>query len=230
MSGGRGVADRVTGETLHREVAEAAKRSRQTITAFAKPLWKYATWTRLEQLRIAKSPKPETVERIRHFIATGEVREAAPAEGPSRNAVEEARRIEQAASATERVEEARAEARVVHATRRPGETLAEAVAREAREREDRFRNATRLTTMHPLPATADEDPEGDLGQMTVDRRERELEELETPSSVLRRAQRDWPDQCSKVKAIAGELGVTLGEAWRMVISAGVDCLSDPEAV
>lgn len=53
--------------------------------------------------------------------------------------------------------------------------------------------------------------------------------LASPSALLRRAQQDWPDQCERVRGVAAEIGVSLGEAWRRVIAAGVDCLSDPEA-
>lgn len=91
--------------------------------------------------------------------------------------------------------------------RGPGESIA-----------DRFRR---------LANEADEEEQAALAEAeAIERRERDLERLPSPSAVLRRAQRDWPDQCRDVGAIAAELGISLGECWRRVIKAGVDCLRE----
>lgn len=50
--------------------------------------------------------------------------------------------------------------------------------------------------------------------------------IEDPSSLIRRAQQDWPEQAAKVAAIAARIGVRSGEAWRQVIAAGVEALSE----
>lgn len=93
------------------------------------------------------------------------------------------------------------------AKREPGESVA-----------DRFRR---------IAAELDEEEADALAEAEADeRRERDLERLPSPSAVLRRAQRDWPDQCEAVKAIAEEIGIGLGECWRRVIKAGVDCLRE----
>lgn len=185
----------------------------------------------------ARFPKPATVKRIRDFIARhGEGGEPIDP-SLSTNTITETRRAATAREDKARIEGRRELGERSLLARRPGETLAEAVKRHAAEREDRFRNATRLTTRHPLgplaPEPSLEPLSGDdpgVGEWTEARRSKDLEELASPSSVLRRAQRDWPDQCERVRAIAAELGVQLGEAWRRVIAAGVETLSDPESI
>jgi hypothetical protein len=236
--------DRPTGAELCAALDVAALAGGEAIYEFIKPLSDYPHQF-YSQLREAKRPKLHTVARVRALIAGEDVpaarnklpdvvtcrREEREERGlpPSGRELRDARQLEQLADKREREAERRMESDVAVSSRKPGETLAEAVARTASEREERFRNATRLTTAHPLPLSEDELADRGLGELSEERRVRELDELASPSSVLRRAQRDWPDQCERVKAIAGELGVTLGEAWRRVIGAGVECLSDPEA-
>lgn len=103
----------------------------------------------------------------------------------------------------------RRQAETARETREPGESIA-----------DRFRRLARELDEEAEAAAAEAEAE--------ERRERDLERLQSPSAVLRRAQRDWPAQCRDVAAIAGELGIGLGECWRRVIKAGVDCLRDCE--
>lgn len=96
-----------------------------------------------------------------------------------------------------------------HETRQPGETVA-----------DRFRR---------LAAEVDaEEADGgeDDGDLRDRRRAQALADVPTPSDLIRRAQKDWPDQAAKVAAIAAELGVGRGEAWRRVIVAGLKALSE----
>jgi hypothetical protein len=85
---------------------------------------------------------------------------------------------------------------------------------------DRIRRLAREADEEELAAQAEIEAQ--------ERRERDLERLTSPSAVLRLAQRDWPAQCRDVSAIANELGISLGECWRRVIKAGVDCLRDCE--
>jgi hypothetical protein len=83
---------------------------------------------------------------------------------------------------------------------------------------DRIRRLAREADEEELAAQAEIEAQ--------ERRERDLERLTSPSAVLRLAQRDWPGQCEDVAGIAKELGIGLGECWRRVIKAGVDCLRD----
>lgn len=119
-------------------------------------------------------------------------------------------------------------------------TIADQVKAEAMAKADRRALATKISTgLEPLPAEsladrfhrlareADEEEQQALAEAEADeRRERDLERLASPSAVLRRAQRDWPQQCQDVASIAKELGIGLGECWRRVIKAGVDCLRE----
>jgi hypothetical protein len=94
-------------------------------------------------------------------------------------------------------------------TRRPGETMADRIKRLAAEVDDE-------------EAAAD-------AALAVERRAREGDELATPSSLLRRAERDWPELCVRVRSLAERLGVQLGEAWHRVMIAGVDSVNEAEA-
>lgn len=73
------------------------------------------------------------------------------------------------------------------------------------------------------PATPANETVGDRFRRLA--REVDEEELGSPSGVLRRAMKEWPDQCAAVQAFAREQGIHLGEAWRRIIAAGVTALS-----
>lgn len=241
--------DHPTGEQLLAEIdAFVARVPGLSRARFGVAIGRRAICYRLETVR---HPRPETAGLVRRFIADPPDMAPYTADSPSVSrskreemglppslkAITDSRAAREQSARREREEEALSEAEVARATRRAGETLADAVRREARDREDRFREATRLTTRNPISAPARphtnplaeaEEDDPDVGAVAAHRRQRELEELTSPSSVLRLAQRDWPDQCAKVKAIAAEMGVGLGEAWRQVISAGVMCLAEAE--
>lgn len=78
----------------------------------------------------------------------------------------------------------------------------------------------------PLPGTEQLPRDCDLGEVTAERREREIRDISSPSALIRRAQREWPDACRKVAAAAEQLGLPLGEAWRRAIFAGVDAMAE----
>lgn len=122
-------------------------------------------------------------------------------------------------------------------------TIADEVKAEAQANGQRRTMARKIsaTAMDPLPPPAetmadkfrrlarelDEEEQAALDEAEAEeRRERDLDRLTSPSAVLRRAQRDWPTQCADVAAMAKELGIGLGECWRRVIKAGVDCMRD----
>jgi hypothetical protein len=58
----------VTGEQLHRELSEAARAAGMSLQRFARPLFSEPNW-KLEQLRIARKPKPSRIARVRALIA-----------------------------------------------------------------------------------------------------------------------------------------------------------------
>lgn len=121
----------------------------------------------------------------------------------------------------------------------PGPSVSDQVKAEASDKGQRRSLARKISTgLTPLPRAetiADkfrrlaeevdsEEAEALAEAEAVERRDRDLDRLPTPSAVLRRAKRDWPQQCADVQALAKELGVSLGEAWRRTIAAGVDCM------
>lgn len=211
-------AERLTGEQLYQQLRVAAEKAGVPFSRYVRPAFASADF-----LRHAKHPTRKTIERARALMA-GEIKlgELSPNKRFQGQRAEEATASSQQVALLRDINETRHEER--------DRRVREVVAREAEERAARRHQARRLTVAHPLDAgDAVSDALLDRIDTASDRRQRELEELPTASSVLRRAQRDWPDQCDKVKALAAELGVTLGEAWRRVIGAGVDCLTDPEA-
>lgn len=231
-----------TGVDLADELAREAAARGITLIAFARGLWPNNTQTALMQLRQARRPKAYTIARVRALIAN-EPLPAVPAKpegvvtctraareerglAPSGRMIREEKSLELRSRERAKIEAQRDICETRHDRREA--SAREIAAREAEARTARHAQAYRLTTRHPLDL-ADEADDEDAGALSADRRAREVEDLDSPSAVLRRAQRDWPDQCDKVKALAVELGVTLGEAWRRVIGAGVDCLTDPEA-
>lgn len=101
-----------------------------------------------------------------------------------------------------------------HEVRRPGEALADAIDRAA----------SLKSRLLAIGAQID----AEEAEEQARRRDQELTTLGSPSALLRRAQRDWPEQCAGVKAVAAELGIGLAEAWHRVIKAGLDCLAEDE--
>jgi hypothetical protein len=54
-----------------------------------------------------------------------------------------------------------------------------------------------------------------------DRRRAEERRLRTPSGLIAEMRRSWPRQARAVHRLAARQGLNLGEAWAMVIAAGV---------
>jgi len=59
----------------------------------------------------------------------------------------------------------------------------------------------------------------------LERRRDEERRLRTPSALIARMRADWPGQARAVKRLADGLGIGLGEAWAMAITAGVKALT-----
>jgi hypothetical protein len=203
------------------------------------------TW--LDQLKQAKRPRPRTIERIKALLADEPVeppvrnvagplatarREDRASAGlpPSGRAIRDARALDLCAEQREREETARQAAERGQALRQPGETLAEAVAREAREIGERRTRARSIQTVsHVLDSAVVEEPDGDdpdVGEITAERRSRELRDIASPSALIRKATAEWPDKCLAVAAIAVQLGIQKGEAWLRVIEAGLLTISE----
>jgi hypothetical protein len=235
-----------TGNDLVDAVEAAARRAGVPLHTFIQPLCNDVG--KLQQMRVAIRPYARTIERVRALIA-GEAVPPAMRERPPTVPQQFVRRSEREAAGLPPSERELRETDTLRAVQMQRAKIdhlrdvndtrhaqrerfsAEVAEREAMERIAR-RNQARCTgtVSHPIDLSdALGDTLVDLIDTASDRRARELEELQSPSSVLRRAQRDWPEQCAKVKAIAAELEVTLAEAWHRVIGAGVDCLTDPEA-
>jgi hypothetical protein len=134
----------VTGQHLWDEIRQAAARAGMSMQRFSAPLFNEPNW-KLEQLRIAKRPKPSTIARVRALIAgepipppsgnqycaarrpLGLTRTAAEQAGfpPSGRSVAENRNLAQALERKARVDHARDLSELARATRRPGQCLAD---------------------------------------------------------------------------------------------------------
>jgi hypothetical protein len=227
------------------EVIRRAARDRSvSLGKFLTPFTSHAsTW--LEQLEKARRPRPRTVTRIRQLLSGQPVdpsqpnirsrhetcrREDREALGlpPSGREKRDERSLELRAAEREREWIAQQAASAGASSRRPGETLAEAVEREAREIGAR-RSQARCTgsVRNPLPSRFEEGGDDeDVGTLAAERRERELRDVASPSALIRRATKEWPDKCNKVAGLAARMGVQLGEAWQRVIDAGVMTVSE----
>lgn len=205
-------AEAPTGADLFRLLEAEADRRGLTVNRFIRPL-AINPGPYLANLRKAKRPKPETVARVRALIAGEDVPEPAWKQ-------ERARQVDSIHEERGRVEERQQAAETAALARLPGETLADAVRREAVDAGKR-RGLARLTggVHRPVPAEAPDDP--DIGHIMAARRAAEDRDLATPSALIRRATREWPDKCAKVAGLAARMGVQLGEAWQRVIDAGV---------
>lgn len=120
----------------------------------------------------------------------------------------------------------------------PGPSISDQVKAEAADKAERRSLARKMSggltplasesiadKFRRLAAEVDAEEGEDLAEAdSSDRRDRDLDRLPSPSAVLGRAKRDWPKQCADVQALAAKRGIGLGEAWRRVIKAGVDCL------
>lgn len=136
----------VTGEMLHQELGAAARAAGVSIQKFSTPLFNEPNW-KLEQLRIAKHPKPSTIARVRALVAGeplpppsgnqycrdarafGLSRIEAEKAGipPSSRSINESRNLELQQQRRSAAEYARYLADVARETRRPGQTLADRV-------------------------------------------------------------------------------------------------------
>jgi hypothetical protein len=245
-------AERPTGAELAAEIEAAVAASGRTIGEFMLPISAYgATW--VKQLALARRPKAETAERVRKLIA-GELTAAAPRRAPHPNqcvrradrealGLEPSRReiVEQRSlAALERKrgeeDEQRVAAERAAALRKPGETLAQAVAREAAEVGERRRVARKFGNVGaPLETAADkirrlagEIDDESLGDLRAIRQRQAERDCATPSALIRRATREWPELCGRIARIAIADGIGKAEAWRRALSAGVECLEAGE--
>lgn len=134
--------DQPTGEQLYQELRTEAARRRVSLHSLGALLFPNGPGWKLEQMRIAAAPKPETVARVRALIAgqlpplpdtiTRQAREAAglPA---SKRQVQEERVLDWRLREKADVEHRLNLSRQAHDLRRPGETLHAAAARLATE-------------------------------------------------------------------------------------------------
>lgn len=154
-------------------------------------------WRSINALETVKFPGPAVIARVRDFIAK---RPAITTRSLTPSGMASQRMRDGASDAARAIEHRRSLTERAHAMTN-GETLHDRILRiSADELED--------------------DGEADR------RREAELADLASPSSLIRRAERDWPDQAARVAALAVEAGVQRGEAWRRVIVAGIESLLD----
>lgn len=196
--------DRPTGAELVAAIRDAAQERGVTLQSLVVQLSPKSPTTYLEQLAIAIRPTPATVTRVRALLA-GEAVTPAWTHGVRTNSTANTSAAAQRHAAAKAEDEARRRRSFqAHEVRRPGEKLADTVRRIGAE------------------IDADEAAEAEARRCT------DLQALSSPSSLLRRAQRDWPDQCGAVRALAADLGVGLAEAWHRVIKAGLDCLAEAE--
>lgn len=89
--------------------------------------------------------------------------------------------------------------------------IREVTEQETATRSERRTEARRLTTAHPLA------------------REREEEEIGSPSALLRRIEREWPGYRERAKALAEGEGLRISEVWERVIGAGLRSVEEEAA-
>lgn len=206
------IPEHPTGADLAGAIRSEAERRGVTIATLVSELRPGHPSKYLEQLQLSQKPTASTVARIRALLAGEPV---PPLPDPRRRGTNST--ASTLASADRQGSERAAQERLkrdgfrAHEVRRPGEALADANARLGQR-------------LRAIGAEID----AEEAQAAKARRDAELDALATPSSLLRRAQRDWPDQCGAVRALASELGVGLAEAWHRVIKAGLDCLGEAE--
>jgi hypothetical protein len=68
--------------------------------------------------------------------------------------------------------------------------------------------------------------EDGVGELRAERSRREVQDVATPSALIRRATAEWPGRCAQVAAIAAQLGIPQGQTWLRVIEAGILSLQD----
>lgn len=233
------VRDGISGKELAEAIKAAQLASGIPMSRFLQPLWRN-TMTGFHQLEQTRRPKKATVERVRAFLSGNPMplttRKAFPQQlmrrdereaagiPPSQRELDERKKIEVDRQAREAEEWRREAADLAQNSRRPGETLAEAVKRECDDLAAR-RLRARVAGGGIRPVDLDEDDD-DIGQLTADRREREMRDVTTPSALIRRAHAEWPDKCAKVSVLACQMGLKVGEVWDQVIGAGILALQD----
>lgn len=188
-----------TVEDLVRSINEFLERSGMGEFEFAQ---RALGWRSLGPIRCALTVQARTSERVLAFIAKDPEPVRKSAASPS--AIASARMRDSSEQQHDDLNRRRALVDHAHETRAPGETIAERFRRLAAE------------------VAGEEDAEEEVRRNA--RRDRELVEIPTPASLIRRAQQDWPDQCAKVAAFAAERGLSRGEVWRRVIAGGVNAL------
>lgn len=237
---------RPTGAELVAEIEKAAHAAGVSPTEFARPL-SGMTNNFLAQLRIAKRPLASTIARVRALVAGEPVpagrgglpgvvtcrraeREALGL-GPSKRELRETGNLDRHARDRAKLEGLRDIAETRAEAHERG--VREVVEREAAEAVSRRKIAQSSGSVRKV---IDTDPvraaavQGGIGQISAERRAQEFRDVAKPSDLIRRAQLEWPGHCARVKALADEIGLSLAEAWQRVIAAGIDCLSDPEAI
>jgi hypothetical protein len=63
----------------------------------------------------------------------------------------------------------------------------------------------------------------------AERRRAEADRLRSPSRLIADALEKWPAQTAAVQQLADKRGIGLGEAWALVIDAGVEVVGEWEA-
>lgn len=237
--------DNASGQDLADALRAAAKARGESVTDMLLPITRWPqTW--LSQLEKARRPKTKTIERVRAILA-GEMlppraertacpqqlvrrvdREAAGLK-PSGRELAEMDALRRQREAREAEAGAHDAAERAKTSRLPGETLAEAVRREALAAGQRRRAAGVAgggSQQSLASVEADlEDDEG-VGEVTAERRQRELRDVASPSALIRRATKEWPDKCRSVAGLAAQMGIAQGETWLRVIEAGILSIAD----
>jgi hypothetical protein len=119
-----------TGEDLYEELRAAAAAAGISLHKFAAPLFGEPNW-KLQQLRIAKAPKPLTIARVRALIAGEPVPQPVPSPKRGIPRGDETHRVNDGESRLngDEIARRRALAESAAAMRAPGETIADAVRR-----------------------------------------------------------------------------------------------------
>lgn len=119
----------ITGEQLYNELRAAAAKSGKSLTKFVAPL--YSDNTKLEQLRMAKTPKQTTVDRVRALLAGQSLPEIRPS--PRKGVPTAGDRLKGANGeyriTGEEIASRRALTDLARTDRLPGETLQDAIKR-----------------------------------------------------------------------------------------------------
>lgn len=117
----------VTGEMLYEELRVAAVKAGVSIQKYSAPLFSEPNW-KLEQLRIARQPNPNTIARVRARISGEPI---PPPRGGrfSGGSTADSHRVTEVRVPGDVIEQRRRLTEAAHENRLPGETIASAVRR-----------------------------------------------------------------------------------------------------